>query len=161
MQSKPYLVSAAKQAIGKPSAHTAGQKVFDLHLEIGTNPKPVSGFYALTILGANGIKFEGIGSSPAEAIAKLSLDMEKSGMWGAIASNPGVTPFPFPAIGGPPAAVPVASTAKPPAVPDPNTKKQQPSYLAGEPKGQCEALCLSYENFGQIRCSMSVCAGKK
>lgn len=140
------------------SQFTVGQKVFDVHFEIGINPPPMRGYYALTVLGNGGVKFEAMGQTPAEALAKVAMDMEGSGMWQMIAGNTGANPFPF-VSSKPPAAVPVPTNT--PNKKDPDIIKEQPSYLAGKPKGQCEALCLSYENFGATKCNTSVCAGKK
>ena len=143
----------------KQSNYTVGTPYFDLHFEIGANPPPMGGFYALTILGNNGIKFEAQGASPAHAIAKIVADMESSGIWQIIVSNPGMTPYPF--------SAPAASSSKTantaPTVPSSNKKqdppKQLPSALAGTKYPDCQAVCTSFEHFGEKKCS-SMCAGK-
>jgi len=142
--------------IGTPSQNTIGNKVFDLHFEVGVNPNPMGGFYALTILGQGGVKFESQGTTPADALSKIVVDMEQSNMWQLIVGNPGINQFPFPANprnGKPPAAVPVSSTN---SAYDPKAPKQRPSDLTQVTHPDCQTMCQSYEHFKAAKCK-SIC----
>ena len=142
--------------IGTPSSNTVGQKVFDLHFEVGVNPPPLNGFYALTILGANGVKFEEMGSSPADCIAKVTAQMEASGIWAVVAKDPGVSMYPFNTgrASGKNTAVQTSTTNN---AYDPNIPKERPADLGQVPHPDCQARCQSFDHFGTSRCK-SICA---
>jgi hypothetical protein len=140
--------------VGTPSNNTVGQKFFDLHFEIGGNPPPLGGFYALTILGANGVKFEEMGSTPAEAVARVVAQMEASGMWTILAKDPGVSVYPFqsPQASGRNTAVSTSNNAY-----DPNAPKERPADLSTVPHPDCQSRCQAFDHFGTSRCK-SICA---
>lgn len=133
------------------SPNTVGNKIFDLHFEIGVNPPPLGGFYALTILGGNGVKFEAMGTTPAEALAKVALDMEASSMWAHIVQNPNASMYPFGSSGS--AATPTGGQNQNAY----NGPKQRPADLTTVSHPDCQAMCQSYEHFGNTRCK-SICA---
>jgi hypothetical protein len=136
-------------------------KLFDLHIEMGEVQPGV--FYAKTILGNNGIMFEHQGPTPAIAAQAVLMDMETSGMWPLMAQNPiGMSQYPFPVPGQRNSGVAptTTTTTTPPAKKDADPVRIRAVELGSTPKGACEALCISYDNFGAAKCA-SICKGKK
>jgi len=133
------------------------QKYFDLHIEIGDVQPGI--YYAKTILGNNGIKFEHQGPTPAQAMFKIISDMENAGIWPLIANNPGMTPYPF--LNGTSNAGPTTTAATTtPTKKGADPVRERPADLGSTPKGQCEAICISFDNFGVTKCN-NICKGKK
>jgi len=135
-------------------------KFFDIHIEVGDVQTPIgNAFYARTILGNNAVKFEHQGDSPAEAINRLAVDMENTGMWGLIMQNPaGFAPYPF--MSGQTAQTTSTPTTSTPPKKDAEPIRKRPVDLLSTPKGECEAICISYDNFGVSKCA-TMCRGKK
>lgn len=134
-------------------------KLFDLHFEVGMNGPPTGDFYAITVLGINNIFFSANGNSPAEAVNKVAIDMERSGMWPPIAKNPQLSGYPFHYNTSPPQqagnAVPVAKVIQPKKK-DPDAPKQLPSHLTSVDHPECTTMCTSFDHFGRKKCK-SIC----
>lgn len=139
---------------GNQSPNTVGTKLFDLHFEIGINPPPLGGFYALTILGSNGIKFEEMGASPADCLARISAAMEVSGMWQSIANDPRISAYPF---GNTATGKSANISNQSQNAYDPSAPKQRPADLTRVSHPDCQNMCQSFEHFGNSRCK-SICA---
>ena len=148
-----------QQMPGTKSQFTVGNKLFDVHFEIGIRPLSIGGFYACIVLGNGGVKFEGTGPTPGQALTKASLDMDNAQIWATMLQHPGVNQYPFTGAvnGGAINNTTVNNTTPKKKGQDP--PKKLPSNLAGVPVGQCEPICTSYEHFGAGKCA-SMCAGK-
>jgi hypothetical protein len=134
-------------------------KFFDLHFEVGDVSAGI--FYAKTILGNNAVKFEHQGPTPGAAIMACIADMEGAGMWGIIASNPAMTPYPFPGPGQRNSGVTTTTAATTvPAKKQADPVRVRSFELGTTPKGQCESLCITHDNFGSVKCG-SFCPGKQ
>jgi hypothetical protein len=123
-------------------------KLFDLHFEVGIDPS-TGQFYAKTILGSNGVIFEEQGASPGHAIAKTGASLEQAGMWNLIAQNPLMSTYPFG----------TTTNAKPKTLNayDPTLPKKRPADIFSEAHPGCQAMCQSFDNFGDAKCK-SICA---
>ena len=129
-------------------------KLFDIHFEIGTNGPPAGDFYAKCLLGGNGVIFSANGPSPAAAIQRVALDMENTGMWALIVSNPTLSTYPL--TTGNSSRPPVPAEIKKKSAADPNAPKRQPSDLTQVAHPDCTALCTSFEHFSDKKCK-SMC----
>ena len=149
-----------QQLPGTPSQFCIGNRLFDIHFEIGMNPSPMGGFYACIILGNGGVKFEGIGPTPGHALAKVAADMDNNQIWTIMVQSPGVNQYPF--TGGAPAGNTINSTT----VNNAQKKGTQPKLLRAVdidisiPKGQCETQCQNFDHFGSAKCK-SFCPTRK
>ncbi len=128
-------------------------KMFDLHIEMGTTS--LGAVYALTILGNNALKIQGIGTDADEALKNFLNEMVSTGALSMVANHPQLSQYPM----GNVAQSSVQQKPTPNSAP-PSIKKESAHYLGNVPHPTCQARCLTYENFGVSKCG-SFCKGKK
>jgi hypothetical protein len=117
-------------------------KFFDLHVEVGLDDHEgmANVFYARTVI-AGSIEYREEGSTPATAVGKLMVDLERQNLWKNMANNPQSCGYPFPG-----AQTPLAAYI------DLKAPKKRPMDLTGVAYPGCQGQCTSFDNFGAEKC---------
>ena len=122
------------------------KKFFDLHIECGLDDTGLA--YAKTILGSNHVVFQEDGLTIAEAIQKLSVNLEANNVFSVLMDSPHMSTYPL----GTDPVVPNAI--------DPKAPKKMPSELGAVVHPDCKIQCSSFEHFGENKCK-SMCRQRR